>query len=94
MRELTLVGAVSRPEDPETGAILGAIESTASSPGSPTSTASSGTPGGRATSELSESILEREKSWSGSRCRPERTFRGSSPIAAIGYSAEGAAQER
>src|SRR6202049_2307890 len=35
-----------------------------------------------------ESILERKRSWRGSRCRPEWAFRGSSPMAAISSSAE------
>jgi hypothetical protein len=62
---------------------------TASSPGSPGSTESSGTAPGKARRASSgESILERERSSSGSRCRPERSFRASSPMAAISSSAE------
>src|SRR5256885_1201228 len=55
--------------DPQTGKILRTIESTASSPGSPGSTESSGTPPGKVTrANCVESIPERERFWSGSRC--------------------------
>src|SRR5580692_3555366 len=57
---------------------------TGSSPGSPGSTESCGTPPGKVTRAIcGESILKRERFWSGSRCRPEWPFRGSSPMAAI-----------
>jgi hypothetical protein len=53
---------------------------TASSPGSPGSPESSGTAPGKVTRAIGgESILERERSWRGSRCRPEWAFRGSRP---------------
>ena len=62
---------------------------TASSPASPGSTENSGTAPGKATRAIcGESILRPEKCWRASRCRRESTFPGSSPMAAIGSSAE------
>src|SRR5439155_286225 len=60
----------------------------ASSPGSPGSTASCGTAPGKATrATCGGSILERERSWRGSTCRPEWPCRGSSSMAASSSSA-------
>ena len=80
---------------PRPGRFFARSSPTASSPGSPGSTASSGTAPGKATRAIcGGSILERERSWSNSRCRPEWLFRGSSPMAAIGSSAEAEAAGR
>ena len=81
--------------DPKQGRFFAPSSPTASSPGPPGSTASSGTAPGKPTrANCGESILEREKSWKRSRCRPESTCRDSSPTAAIDSSAEAAAAVR
>ena len=75
--------------DPETGAILRTIKSERFVTGVTWVEESSGTAPGKVTRAIcGESILERERFWSGSRCRPEWAFRGSSPMAAICSSAE------
>ena len=57
---------------PRPGRFFARSSRTASSPGSPGSTASCGTPPGKVTrASCGESILERERSWRGSRCRAE-----------------------
>jgi hypothetical protein len=74
---------------PRQGRFFAPSSPTASSPGSPGSTESSGTAPGKVTRAIcGESILERERFWRSSRCRPEWRFRGSSPMAAISSSAE------
>jgi glutamine cyclotransferase len=76
--------------DPQTGAILRTIESDRFVTGVTWSTESSGTPPGKVTrASCGESIPAPEKSWKRSRCRREWACQGSSPMAAIGSSAEG-----
>src|SRR5271166_4489452 len=71
--------------DPRLGRFFAPSSPTASSPGSPGSTASSGTPTWKVTkANCGASILERERSWRGSRCHPELAYLGSNPMAAIG----------
>ena len=75
--------------DPQTGAILRTIESSRVVTGVTWTDGElwHGTWEGDE-SDLSESILERERSWRGSTCRPEWACRGSSPTAAVSSSAE------
>ena len=74
---------------PKQGRFFAPLSATASLPGSPGSTASSGTAPGKVTRAIcGESIRERERCWRGFICRPEWACRGSSPVAAIGSSAE------
>ena len=81
--------------DPQTGAILRTIESNRFVTGVTWSTASCGTAPGKARRAIcGESILERARSWSGSRCRPAWPCPGSSPMAAISSSAEAEAAGR
>ncbi len=78
---------------PKPGRFFARSSPTASSPGSPGSTESSGTAPGKVTRAIcGETILERERFWSGSRSRREWAFPGSSPMAAIQFfcGAEGA----
>src|SRR5437773_7598800 len=75
--------------DPKRGRFFARSSPTASSPGSPGSRESSGTAPGKVTrATCGESILERDRSSRGSRCRPEWACRGSSPMAAIDSSAD------
>ena len=99
-RRHALGGPIPGPEDPSDrsatpGRFFAPSSPTASSPGSPGSTESSGTAPGKVTRAIcGESILEPERCWSGSRCRLEWACQGSSPTAAISSSAAGARAER
>ena len=80
---------------PKQGQYSAPSSPTASSPGSPGSTASSGTAPGKVTRAISGgSILEPERFWKRSRCRPESACRGSNPMAVIGSSAAAEAAGR
>ena len=80
---------------PRPGRSFAPSNPTASSPASPGSTASSGTPPGKATRAIcGGSIRERERFWRSSRCRPAWACRGSSPTAATGSSAAAEAAAR
>ncbi len=81
--------------DPETGRFFAPSSRTGSSPASPGSTAISGTARGKATRAIcGESTPRRERSWRGSRCRPEQACRGSRPMAPIGSTAAAEAAGR